>query len=113
MTAQLFDYHIIKIDSVYDTRPTETGLTRLNAAHYTEEKEMDRYERKLLTGIIHQVPIGYSETNFMPIDPGIPNYKTFIGHDHIQQQRNYGRKWGNEKYHPGLVDNIDFETIAN
>lgn len=113
MTTQLFNYHIIKIDSVYDKRPTETGLTRLNEAHYREEKEMDRYERKLLTGTIYQVPLGYSEENFMPIDPGIPNYKTFIGHDHIQLQRNYGRDWGNEKYHPGLVDKIDFETIAD
>jgi len=109
---QLFDYHLIKIDSVYDQRPTETGLIRLNAAWYREEKELDRYERKLLTGTIAQVPIGYTETNFMPIDPGIPNPKIFIGHDIINNQRNIGYDWSNAQYHPGEKEMIDFETIA-
>lgn len=110
---QLFDYHIIKIDSVYDQRPTETGLIRLNAAWYREEKELDRYERKLLTGTIAQVPIGYTENNFMPIDPGIPNHKIFVGHDIIQNQRNIGYDWTNEQYHPGAKESINFETIAD
>lgn len=111
--TQLFDYHIIKIDSVYDQRPTESGLIRLNAAWYREEKELDRYERKLLTGTIAQVPIGYTENNFMPIDPGIPNHKIYVGHDIIQNQRNLGYDWSNAQYHPGMKENIDFETIAD
>jgi len=110
---QLFEYHIIKIDSVYDQRPTESGLIRLNAAWYREEKELDRYERKLLTGTIAQVPIGYTETNFMPIDPGIPNHKIYVGHDIIQNQRNLDYDWSNEQYHPGAKETIDFETIAD
>ncbi len=109
---KLFDYHIIKIDSVYDQRPTESGLIRLNAAWYREEKEMDRYERKLLSGTIAQVPIGYTEAPFMPIDPGIPNHKIYVGHDIIMNQRNIGYEWSNAQYHPGMKESIDFETIA-
>lgn len=110
---ELYDYHIIQVDRVYDDRPTDTGLVSLNKAFYRVEKEMDRYERKLLSGTIVAVPIGYSDKNYMPIDPGYPNPKIFIGHDAIQLQRNRGMDWGNEKYHPGLKDRIDFLTIAD
>jgi len=112
---ELLDYHIIKADSIYDTRPTETGLIRLNTAWYREEKELDRYERKLLTGTIVAKPIGYRDTNYMPIDPGFPNPKIFIGHDAIQSQRNQGvqPEWDNTKYHPGICERINYATIAD
>ena len=107
-----FDYHIICIDRVYDDRETATGLIRLNAGWYRTEKEMDRYERKLLSGTIAEVPIGYSEKEYMPLDPGVPNPMLFIGHDAIQKQINIGNPWGNEKYHPGLKEKLEFMTIA-
>ena len=111
--TERFDYHIIEVDKLYDDRPTETGLIRLNTAWYRVEQELDRYERKLLSGIVHAVPIGYSEKNFMPIDPGYPNPRIFVGHDAIQQQRNLGYDWGNEKYNAGLKDKIEFMSVAD
>lgn len=109
-----YDYHIIAIDRIYDDRPTATGIIPLNTAWYREEKELERYERKLLEGVIVATPEGYSEKNYMPIDPGIPNHKIYISHDAIQLQRNMGRTdWGNEKYHPGMKEQIDFMTIAD
>lgn len=111
--TERFDQHIISVDKIYDDRATETGLIRLNTAWYRTEKELDRYERKLLIGTIVAVPDGYSEKNFMPIDPGIPNHKIFIGHDAIQEKRNLGAKWGNEKYHPSTKERFDFLTIAD
>lgn len=108
------DCHIIAIERIYDDRPTETGFARLNTAWYKTEKELSRYERKLLFGVVVEAPIAYSEKNYMPIDPGIPNPKIFIGHDAIQFQRNLGRTdWGNEKYHPGLKERIEFMTISD
>lgn len=112
--VEFFDKHIIKVESVYDGRPTDTGILRLNTAWYRTEKELDRYERKLLQGTIVGVPLGYSEKGYMPIDPGIPNPKIFIGHDAIQKIINSGdTTWSNAKYHPGLTEKIDFETIAD
>lgn len=107
-----FDYHIICVDRVYDDGETTTGLIKLNSGWYRVEKELDRYERKLLCGTIAAVPIGYSEKEYMPLDPGVPNPMLFIGHDAIQKQVNLGNAWGNEKYHPGLKERLEFQTIA-
>lgn len=112
MTPRLMDLHIIRIDRVYDDRPVE-GIVPLNSAYYTIEKEIDRNDRKLLEGVVHAVPIGYSERDYMVLDPGNPNPRLFVGHDAIQFQRNCGRRdWGREKYHPGLKEVYEYMTVA-
>jgi co-chaperonin GroES (HSP10) len=110
---QLTDYHVISVERIYDDRLSETGLIKLNTAWYRVEKELDRYERKCLEGKIVSVPAFYSNKNHMPIDPGIPNPRIYVGHDAIQIKANQGYDWGNEKYYPGMNDKIDFETIAD
>lgn len=106
------DLHIIRIDSVWDDRPVE-GIVPMNAAYWTVDKEMDRYERKLLQGTVEAIPMGYSETQYNPLDSGLPPARLFVGHDAIQLQRNYGRKdWGREKYHPGLKERYEYMTVS-
>lgn len=106
------DLHIIRIDSIWDDRPVE-GIVPMNAAYWTVDKEMDRYERKLLQGTVESIPMGYSETQYNPLDAGLPNPRLFVGHDAIQLQRNYGRKdWGREKYHPGLKERYEYMTVS-
>ena len=98
MSLQLIDAFLIAVPSVFDEG---TGpLKHTNTAFFID-KERDRYERKITKGVIHRIPVGYSEERHMPIDEGIPNYKRYIGHDAIQQKANEGMGWGNEKYHPG------------
>lgn len=107
-----FDFHTIRINSIYDDGLSEGGLIKLNSAWYRTEKELDRYERKSLSGVIESVPIGYTDKDFMPIDPGYPNPRIFIGHDIIQAKINKGFDWGNDKYHAGLLDAIQWEKLA-
>lgn len=112
MTPRLMDLHIIRIESIWDNLPVE-GIVPMNAAYWTVDKEMDRYERKLLRGTVEAIPIGYSERQYMPMDSGLPPARLFVGHDAIQLQRNYGRKdWGREKYHPGLKERYEYMTVA-
>lgn len=112
MTPRLIDLHIIRIDSIWDDRPVE-GIVPMNAAYWTVDKEMDRYERKLLQGTVEAIPMGYSETQYNPLDSGLPPARLFVGHDAIQLQRNYGRKdWGREKYHPGLKERYEYMTVS-
>lgn len=106
------DLHIIRIDSIWDDRPIE-GIVPMNAAYWTVDKEMDRFERKLLQGTVEAIPMGYSETQYNPLDSGLPPARLFVGHDAIQLQRNYGRKdWGREKYHPGLKERYEYMTVS-
>lgn len=106
------DIHIIRIDSIWDDQPVE-GIVPMNAAYWTVDKEMDRYERKLLQGTVEVIPMGYSETQYNPLDSGLPPARLFVGHDAIQLQRNYGRKdWGREKYHPGLKERYEYMTVS-
>lgn len=111
----LFDHFVIQVDSVYDQRPGETGLEKINHAWYIE-KERDRYERKLRFGTIIAAPMGYSETDYMPVDIGTPAYKLFIGHDAIQKQVNMGYKeWEKSEnyYHPGTVEKFKFLSMQH
>lgn len=111
----LFDHFIIKVDSVYDERPAESGLIKINHAFYIE-KERDRFERKLLCGTVQAVPFGYSTGNYMPVDCGVPPYKLYIGHDAIQRQVNMGYKdWEDFQnyYHPGLKESFDFLSMEH
>lgn len=112
----LLDHFIIQVPSVYDERPGEFGLIKINHAFYID-KERDRFERKLLFGTIIAAPMGYSDSDYMPVDSGIPNYKLFIGHEAIQRQVNIGHKEWGEKYehyyHPGRKECFDFLTMQH
>lgn len=111
----LFDHFIIQVPAVYDDRPGETGLVPTNTAWYIA-KERDRYERKLRFGTIIAAPVGYSDTNYMPLDAGIPPYRLFIGHDAIQKQVNIGYKdWEKFEnyYHPGIKESFDFLSMEH
>ena len=71
MDVKLMDLHIIRITNVWDERPVE-GIVPLNNAWYTTEKELDRYERKLLEGVVEAIPLAYSvglgTPSAMPLD---------------------------------------------
>ena len=71
MNLQLVDAFLIAVPSVYDEGDGEIKQT--NTAFFIE-KERDRYERKVTKGIIHRMPVGYSEERHNPLDEGIPNY---------------------------------------
>lgn len=103
----LIDHLIISIPDLWNEDP---DFLTLNPAHYFD-KERDRYERKVVHGIIHQVPRGYSETRHMPIDPGFPPPKKYISHDDIQQRVNIG--WDNKFYHPGAYEGWNWITRAD
>lgn len=109
---QLLDHFIIALPKVFDEGSDPGGLKRINTAYFIE-KERDRYTRKVMKGTIYSVPVVYRELNHMPIDPGLPNHKLFIGHDAIQKKVNEGYGWTNHQYHPGAREGFDYITVAD
>ena len=107
---QLLDHFLISVPHVFDEG--EGDIKTMNAAHYID-KERDRYERKVMKGIVHKAPLAFREINHMPIDPGFPNHKLFVSHDAIQEMVNKGYKWDNTSYHPGIKEHFEYITIAD
>lgn len=105
---RLLNYFIIALDNIWDEGDVD-GLIYMNANHYIDQ-ERDRFERKVKKGIIYNAPIGYSNDKFMPIDPGAPNPKIFIGHDGIQLQVNQGYEWSNAQYNPSTCPGYKYLT---
>lgn len=105
---RLLDQFLIAVPNIWDEGDV-AGVKTLNPAIFID-KERDRYERKVLKGIVYSAPIGYSEEPHMPVDPGIPNHKLFVGHDAIHGMINQGYRWGNEKYHPGAKERFEYLT---
>lgn len=110
MKIRLLDHFLISVPAVFEA-DTHDGIKSTNTAFFVD-KERDRYERKVRRGIVHAAPIGYTETKHMPIDPGLPNPKLYVGHDDIQQKINEGYHWSNAQYHPGGTNHFKYISRA-
>lgn len=106
----LTDYFLISIPKVFDDLQTDTGLIGRNNVWYID-KERDRYSRKIRNGKVVALPMGYSDGNYSPIDPGVPNHRIYLGHDAIQASVNMGRN--PKAYYPGSKEQIDFKSLAD
>lgn len=109
---KLLDHFIIAVPSILDEGNDAGGLKKYNAAYFID-KERDRFERKLRKGTILAVPIAFREINHMPIDPGLPTPRLFIGHDAIEQKINDGYRWSNAQYNPSATEGFDYVTVAD
>jgi hypothetical protein len=107
----LYNHFLIQVDKVLDDLQTDTGLIGRNTAWYIEQ-ERDRYARKVRKGLVIAKPQGYTETNYMPVDPGVPNARVYVGHDQIQEMKNAGRKQL-PQYNPSNKETIDFISLAD
>lgn len=107
--VKLLDHYLIRVPSVWDVE-SSSGIQKMNPAYYID-KERDRYERKLLCGFIESTPIAFREIPYMPIDPGLPPPRAFIGHDVIERMRQQGYNWCNKEYHPGAND-LGFKMLT-
>lgn len=112
MRITLTDQFLIAVSGVFDERQDQSGFKMMVSAHYIDQ-ERDRYERKIRSGLVYSAPTIFSERNHMPIDPGIPNARLYVGHDAIQQKINEGYKWGNHNYHPGATEHFKYLTVAD
>lgn len=107
----LYDNYLISVPKIFDDLEDGNIIGRNNAWYI--EQERDRYERKIRKGIVVAVPMGYTETNYQPIDPGVPNHRIYVGHDALQQMANIGRKSATIQYYPSVKEQIDFISLAD
>lgn len=107
----LYDHYLISVSKVFDDLK-EGSLIGRNTAWYVEQ-ERDRYMRKVRKGLVMAKPMGYTETNYQPIDPGVPNHRIYVGHDTLQEMAAAGRKSATIKYYPSTKEQIDFISLAD
>lgn len=107
----LYDHFLISVNKVFDDREVGNLIGRNNAWYIDQER--DRYERKIRKGLVIAKPMGYTETNYQPIDPGVPNHRIYVGHDALQELANVGRKSATIQYYPSTKEQIDFISLAD
>lgn len=108
----IHDFIILELDRLFDVRE-EGGLITLNEA-YVQHGERDRNIYKRISGIVTSLPRGYSDLKIDPVDPGVPNYKIYVGHDVIQERVNEGYKWDRENYYyPGSTESYEFRSMQD
>ena len=108
---RLLDHFVIAVKAVWDEG--SSGIRKMNPAFFID-KERDRYERKLTSGIILNKPLVYRETPHMPLDPGIPTPRRYVSHDDIQAMVMQGYPWGQEQYNPSTNENVfSYVTVAD
>lgn len=107
----LYDHYLIRVDNVFDDLKQGNLIGRNNAWYI--EQERDRYERKVRKGLIVAKPTAYTNTNYQPIDPGVPNHRIYVGHDMLQHMALQGRKSESIKYYPSTKEQIDFISLAD
>lgn len=106
-----YDYYLIKVDQVYDDLKQGNLIGRNNAWYI--ENERDRYARKIRKGLVIAKPMEFTQANYQPIDPGVPNHRVYVGHDMLQNFHNIGRKSGTIQYYPSTKEQIDFISLAD
>lgn len=109
--VRLLDHFVIGVKAVWDTGTS--GIKKMNPAFFVD-KERDRYERKLTSGVILATPLVYREIPHMPIDPGIPTPRRYVSHDDIQAMVMQGYPWGQDQYNPSTNENVfSYVTVAD
>jgi len=107
----IYDHYLIRVDNVFDDLKEGNLIGRNNAWYIDQER--DRYMRKVRKGLVIAKPTAYTDTNYQPIDPGVPNHRIYVGHDTLQTMALMGRKSATIQYYPSTKEQIDFISLAD
>lgn len=121
MTYQLLvDYYLILVDSIWESTKTKSGIITSNTAiHSSNEETTESGEHKRRYGRIIQCPVSFSDAQVDMIDPGLPQSRTYIGHEWLQFQNRRGQRGYRDhenprkKYYPSTFEKYDVITCED
>lgn len=116
----LRDFYLVKVDSLWESRETKSGLITSNTAiHSTNEETEDRGAHKRRYGKVIELPLELSDNEHLLIDPGMPQPRRYVGHEWIQQQNLIGQRGYRDhenpakKYYPGTFEQYETTKFSD